>query len=119
MISFDDIPSDGERQRGPDGRPIRRLQQVTFYFYDVIIYTFLMLALPKYVTQLPFLQYSPITESCNQLALGVFQISKALFCQDLSKYTPSNSHAKLIPLTSSFTFLYVRKYNTYQHSFIS
>ena len=30
------------------------------------------------VTLLPFLQYSPITEFCNQLALGVFQILKAL-----------------------------------------
>ena len=31
-----------------------------------------------YVTPLPFLQYSLLIEFCNQLALGVFQILKAL-----------------------------------------
>ena len=31
-----------------------------------------------YVTPLPFLKYSLFTELCNQLALGVFQILKAL-----------------------------------------
>ena len=31
------------------------------------------------VNLLQFLQYSPSTESCNQLALGAFQILKALF----------------------------------------
>ena len=63
-----------------------------------------------HVTPLPFLQYSPFTEFCVQLALGVFRIFKAPFWQDLSKYTLSNSLAKFIALTLSFTFLYVRKY---------
>ena len=45
------------------------------------------------------------TTSCNQLALGLFQILKALFCQDLSKHTPSNSHAKFIALTFSYVFV--------------
>ena len=59
----------------------------------------------------PFLQYSPFTESCIQLALGVFQILKAPFLHCLSKYTLSNSLAKFIALTLSFTFLYVHKYH--------
>ena len=63
-----------------------------------------------HVTPLPFLHYSPLTEFCIQLALGVFRIFKAPFWQDLSKYTLSNSLAKFIALTLSFTFLYVRKY---------
>ena len=63
-----------------------------------------------YVIPLP-LHYSPHTEFCNQLALGVFQKLKALFWQDLSKYTPSNSQVNLIALTLSSTFLYVLKYN--------
>ena len=54
------------------------------------------------VTPLPFLQYSPSTESCYQLALGVFQILKALFWHDLSKYTPSNSHAYIIEITATY-----------------
>ena len=38
-----------------------------------------------YVTHLPFLQYSPFTEFCNHLALGVFQIEKAPYFSNLSK----------------------------------
>ena len=53
------------------------------------------------MSPLTFLQYSPFIASCNQLALGVFQLLKAPFCQDLSKYTPSNSDAKFIELTLS------------------
>ena len=60
---------------------------------------------------LAFLQYSPFTELCIQLALAIFQILKAPFWQDLSKYTLSNSLAKFKALTLSFTFLYVRKYH--------
>ena len=33
----------------------------------------------QYMSPPAFLQYSPFTESGNQLALGVFQILKALF----------------------------------------
>ena len=60
--------------------------------------------LPTYVSPLSFLQYSPFTEFCNQLTSGVFQTLKALFWQDLSKYTPSAFHSKFIALTLSSTW---------------
>ena len=41
------------------------------HVYNMIFFTFFINSCQP---PLPFLQYSPYTESCNQLALGVFQI---------------------------------------------
>ena len=68
-------------------------------FYIVL----LCMSPPCHFYSIPYLQ--------NQLALGVFQILKALFWEELSKYTPSAFHAKFMALTLSSTFLYVGKYH--------
>ena len=63
-----------------------------------------------YVTPLPFLQYSPFTELCIQLALGVFQILKALILTRPIKIHTLKLDAKFMKLTPSFMVLFMCKY---------
>ena len=63
---------------------------------------------------LPFLQYSPFTESCYQLALGVFQILKALFCQD-----PTNNTNGSTSLQVNIILVIYKSRNYSMHTYFS
>ena len=89
----------------------RQIQYERNKFENIHYQVILLYVLGMHVTPLAISTVFPFTEFCNQLPLGVFQIIKALFCQVLSKHTPSNSHTKFIALTYSFTLLYVYKYH--------